>query len=125
MRYGTVPIVRRSGGTADSVVDAVEHTIECETATGFSFIHPCADDLIACVRRTLELYRQPIVWRKIQICAMQQDFGWKRPARAYFDLYRTLVRPPTEESIAAKQKASKTMSLPIDHAEANYLKPAA
>lgn len=77
MRYGTVPIVRKSGGTADSVVDAIGQTLACETATGFSFVGPTADDLIACIRRALELYRQPIAWRKIQICAMRQDFGLK------------------------------------------------
>ena len=91
MRYGTLPIVRRSGGTADSVVDAIEDTIRCETATGFAFERPTADDLIACVRRALALYRQPIAWRKMRLSAMRQDFGWQRPAQAYVDLYRALV----------------------------------
>jgi starch synthase len=91
MRYGTLPIVRRTGGSADSVVDAIEQTIHCETATGFAFEQPTADDLMACTRRALALFRQPIVWRKIQLSAMRQDFGWERPARAYVELYRALV----------------------------------
>jgi starch synthase len=91
MRYGTVPVVRRSGGACDSVIDAIEQTIHCEQATGFAFARPTADDLIGCVRRALEIYRQPILWRKIQICAMRQDLGWKRPAQAYVDLYRSLI----------------------------------
>jgi starch synthase len=110
MRYGTVPIVRKSGGTADSVVDAIEQTLACETATGFSFVGPTADDLTACVRRTLEIYRQPIAWRKIQICAMRQDFGWKQPAQAYADLYRTLAKVPPGEQIEEtepEQEATK------------------
>src|SRR5271167_2053731 len=66
MRYGTLPIVRRSGGMADSVVDAIEQSVHCETATGFAFERPTANDLVACARRALALYRQPIAWRKTQ-----------------------------------------------------------
>jgi len=91
MRYGTLPIVRRTGGSADSVVDAVEQSIHCDTATGFAFERPTADDLIACTCRALALYQDPITWRKIQLCAMRRDFGWESPARAYIDLYRALV----------------------------------
>jgi len=91
MRYGTLPIVRRSGGTADSVVDAIEQSVNCETATGFAFERPTANDLVACARRALALYRRPIAWRKTQLCAMRQDFSWERPAQAYVDLYRALL----------------------------------
>jgi starch synthase len=73
MRYGTVPVVRRSGGMLDSVVDAIEDSLDCVVATGFSFERPVAEDLIACVRRTLRVYRQPHVWRKVQLCAMRPD----------------------------------------------------
>jgi starch synthase len=95
MRYGTIPVVRRSGGTCDSVIDAIEQTVHCEQATGFAFNDPTADELVACVRRALEVYRQPVLWRKIQICAMRRDFSWKRPAQAYVDLYRRLIGPLT------------------------------
>src|ERR1019366_2064778 len=104
MRYGTLPIVRRSGGTADSVVDAIEQTIHCETATGFAFERPTADDLIACVRRALALYHQPIAWRKIQLCAMRQDFGWERPAQAYVDLYRALAADPVDQQVKERER---------------------
>jgi starch synthase len=104
MRYGTLPIVRRSGGTADSVVDAIEQTIHCETATGFAFERPIAGDLIASVRRAVALYRQPIAWRKIQLCAMRQDFGWERPAQAYIDLYRALVAVPADEPVKERER---------------------
>src|SRR3989304_5533760 len=80
MRYGTLPIVRRCGGLADSVVDSVQRTIKCGTATGFSFNDSTADDLIECMQRAILLYRQPIIWRKIRLSAMRQDFGWGRSA---------------------------------------------
>jgi starch synthase len=104
MRYGTLPIVRHSGGTADSVVDAIEQAIHCESATGFAFERPSADDLIACVRRAVALYHQPIAWRKIQLCAMRQDFSWERPAQAYIDLYRALVALPAGEQVKKRVK---------------------
>jgi starch synthase len=106
MRYGTLPIVRRSGGTADSVVDAIEQTVHCNTATGFAFERPSADDLIACVRRALALYRQPIAWRKTQLCAMRQDFGWGGPAQAYIDIYRRLVASPVYEEVKEIQRTA-------------------
>lgn len=98
LRYGTIPVVRRSGGMADSVVDAIEDTLQCRTATGFSFERPTASDLTECVRRTLALYRQPIRWRKIQLCAMRQDFGWRRSALAYADIYGRLAPAGTRSA---------------------------
>ena len=96
MRYGTVPVVRRSGGMADSVVGAEQKTIQSGTATGFSFENPTTGDLIDCVQRALACYRQPIAWRRIQSRAMRQDFGWRRSAQAYAELYRTLAVAPSE-----------------------------
>jgi starch synthase len=98
MRYGTLPVVRNSGGTADSVIGATEHTIDCETANGFSFERANAEDLVTCVMRALELYRQPIAWRKLQACAMRQDFGWKGPAARYAEIYRRLLAEPSCKS---------------------------
>lgn len=90
LRYGTVPIVRNSGGMADTVVDATADAVRSGTATGFSFEDVSADELVACVRRAADLYRQPILWRKLQQTAMRQDFGWRRPAEEYVALYRAL-----------------------------------
>jgi starch synthase len=106
MRYGTVPIVRHTGGTADSIVDATKHTMQCETATGFVFERPTADDLIACARRAMALYRQPIAWRKIQLRAMRQGFRWERTAGAYLDLFKGLVGGPAAEDPHAAARAT-------------------
>lgn len=94
LRYGTIPLVRKSGGTADSVVDASPEAIRQGTATGLSFQDPSMADLVACVRRGISLYRQPILWRRIQAAAMRQDFSWKRSAEAYAKVYRSLTGTP-------------------------------
>jgi starch synthase len=91
MRYGTIPLVRKSGGLADSVTDASPEAIRQGTATGLAFQDPSMADLAACIRRALSLYRQPILWRRIQASAMRQDFSWKRSAQAYADLYGSLT----------------------------------
>ena len=94
LRYGTLPIVRNSGGMADSVVNATAETIQNGTATGFSFDQPTRDEFEACVRRALGFYRQPIVWRKMQASAMAQDFGWQRSAAEYARLYHSVAGIP-------------------------------
>jgi len=98
LRYGTLPIVRNSGGMADSVVNATAETIQQGTATGFSFDQPTKEAFEACARRALGFYRQPIVWRKMQASAMAQDFGWQRSAEAYARLYHKLAGVPMVES---------------------------
>jgi len=121
MRYGTLPVVRRTGGSADSVVDAVEQTIHCDTATGFAFERPTVDDLIVCTRRALALYQNPITWRKIQLCAMRRDFGWQGPARAYIALYRALVAGSAIGGPPATERATSEASAPL----AEQLEPVA
>jgi starch synthase len=94
MRYGTIPLVRKSGGLADSVTDASPGAIRQGTATGLAFQDPSMADLASCIRRALSLYRQPILWRRIQAAAMRQDFSWNRSAEAYANLYRSLTGAP-------------------------------
>ena len=91
MRYGTLPVVRRTGGLRDTVVDTTDDTLNRETATGFMFEDTTGDDLVRCLKRALALYRQPMAWRKVVRQAMAQDFGWEGPARRYLTLYRSLV----------------------------------
>ncbi len=91
MRYGTLPIVRNTGGLHDTVVDATDVTLKHGTATGFMFEGMTSDDLLSCAKRALTLYRQPVVWRKMQQQAMAQDFGWEPSARRYLSLYRSLL----------------------------------
>ena len=88
LRYGTVPIVRRTGGLADTVVHAVPRTLDNGTATGFVFDEPTTESLIQAVRASLGCYRQmPDSWRKLMQSGMAQDFGWTYSAREYQSMY--------------------------------------
>ncbi|MCP4041823.1 MAG: glycogen synthase GlgA, partial [Gammaproteobacteria bacterium] len=91
LRYGTLPLVRRTGGLADSVIDATPRTIDDGTATGFVFEGPNYAELQACILRSLLLYRQKTTWRQLQLNGMRQDFSWHHSARQYMELYRTLI----------------------------------
>jgi len=94
-RYGTIPVVRHTGGLADTVTDTTPETLENKTATGFSFTAPTAAALGAAVARTLQYYREPEAWQQIIINGMKQDFSWKRSAEQYLELYtHVLTRQP-------------------------------
>jgi starch synthase len=89
-RYATLPVVRRTGGLADSVVDCTPAALQAGTATGFVFETANAQTLAATVRRAVEAWRQPALWRRLQRNAMARDFGWAASARRYIDLYRAM-----------------------------------
>ena len=89
LRYGTVPVVHRVGGLADSVVDATPAHILTETATGFVFSQASAEGLWEAVSRAIGYYRRPgIWWEKLAVQGMQQDFSWNSSARHYLGCYR-------------------------------------
>ena len=93
LKYGTVPIVRETGGLADTVTDYNEETEKAATATGFSFKGDGKDVLVAAVDRALTVYRSnPETWQKLLSRGMQQDWSWVRSARTYRELYRKAVQ---------------------------------
>jgi starch synthase len=92
MRYGTVPIVRRTGGLADSVIDATWDSMKTSTATGFVFDEATPQALLSAVRRALELFAHSTKWRILMKHVMMQDFSWQESARAYLDLYQRTRR---------------------------------
>jgi starch synthase len=88
LRYGTVPIVRHTGGLADTVTDAGIAGIERGESTGFSFVRPDADSLWNAVERCLKLYREePGLWRHLALNGMGQNFSWTVSAHHYEALY--------------------------------------
>ena len=89
-RYGTLPIVRKTGGLADTVVDALPETIANKTATGFVFNEASASPLLEAVKRAMMLYSDQKTWAKIQTNAMNKDFSWRHSAEQYLMLYRSL-----------------------------------
>ena len=86
-RYGTLPIVCRTGGLADSVVDCTVQTLANATATGFSFAPASAEALLATVRRAVDLYRDAAAWHAVQRSAMAFDVSWNASARQYRQVY--------------------------------------
>ncbi|MGH8596354.1 MAG: glycogen synthase, partial [Gammaproteobacteria bacterium] len=82
-RYGTVPIVRRTGGLTDSVVDATR-----PAATGFVFEAATGTALADAVRRALGTFQDAAAWQRLQRNGMAQDFSWDRSAREYLEVYR-------------------------------------
>ncbi len=91
MRYGTPPLVRRTGGLADTVINTDPNTLKNKTASGFVFSGDGEDTLAAAARRALDIYPNTRQWRQIMRAGMRRDFGWHRPAQAYEQLYRSLT----------------------------------
>ncbi|TWT96832.1 Glycogen synthase [Botrimarina colliarenosi] len=95
LKYGAVPIVRETGGLADTITDATETTLGNGTANGFSFADASAYALSNVIDRAVRAYRRPDVWRQIVQTGMQQDWSWDRSARQYVELYeRTMAKAP-------------------------------
>ena len=94
MRYGTVPVVRRIGGLADTVIDATETTLADDTATGLSFDAPTSASLLHAITRALALFEDRRHWRQVMRAGMRQDFSWQHSAIEYRQLYDELVPPP-------------------------------
>ncbi len=85
MRYGTLPVVRETGGLKDSVIPYNQYTGE---GTGFSFSNIEKGDLLWALRRAAGLYREePKTWKALQKNAMTADFSWDRSARDYEEVY--------------------------------------
>jgi starch synthase len=93
LRYGTPPIVRGTGGLADSVIDATGTNLSQHSATGFVFKDANSHDLLQAIDRALELYAIPESWKNLMMTGMQEDFSWTRSAAAYIDLYTRLLDP--------------------------------
>ncbi len=87
MAYGTPPIVRATGGLADSVIGATPETLIAGTATGFSFDDHNADRFWEQLEWSLKLFADKPVWRRIQRAGMTHDWSWSRSAREYIALF--------------------------------------
>ena len=92
LRYGTLPVVRRVGGLADTVVDASEQALHEDRATGITFDAATPADLQAALDRAVMLYRQGGPWRRMMQRAMAQDHSWSTAAQQYLGLYREVLR---------------------------------
>ena len=92
LKYGTPPVVRATGGLADTIVDANEASLAAGTGTGFSFAEYTPSALYDTVKRAVTLLRdRPEDFRRVVGTAMHQDWSWERSAAAYEALYRKLL----------------------------------
>jgi starch synthase len=92
LRYGAVPIVARTGGLADTVVDANEMALAAGWGTGLAFSPPTAGMLAATLRRAAALFADPPTWRRLQANALATDVSWTRSAARYAALLRSIAR---------------------------------
>ncbi|MEW6165237.1 MAG: glycogen synthase GlgA [Pseudomonadota bacterium] len=90
LAYGTPPLVRATGGLADTVVDFSPAGLADGSANGFVFAAAAPDLILATARRAAEIWRDAPRWRQLQRNAMAGDFGWQGPARRYLDLFESL-----------------------------------
>jgi starch synthase len=90
LKYGTVPVVRATGGLADTVTDTTRETLAAGTATGFSFREYSPLALAETLTRACETYAQRSVWSQLVRTGMNQDWSWHRSANEYATLYNRI-----------------------------------
>jgi starch synthase len=91
LRYGCVPIVARTGGLADTVIDANEAALSAGAATGIQFAPDNGNAFVHAVRRAIALHRAPSVWMSMQRQGMKADVSWAKSAAKYAQLYKSLI----------------------------------
>ena len=87
LRYGTVPIVRKVGGLADSVENFESESESLQTATGFVFVDYSKELLAETIEKAIGIFRQPDIWRQIVRNGMSRDWSWTRSAQEYVAVY--------------------------------------
>ncbi len=101
MKYGTVPVVRATGGLDDTV-----EAFDGKAGTGFKFSEYSPEALLAAIREAVEVYRQPNLWRHLMHNGMRKDFSWANSAKEYVKIYQQLHK--TKARIKTAARASKS-----------------
>ncbi|MEH3037642.1 MAG: glycogen synthase GlgA [Sphingomonas adhaesiva] len=91
LAYGCVPVVARTGGLADTVIDANEAALDAGVATGVQFDGVTRETLTAAIARTVAIHRTPDRWTTLQRRGMRSDFSWAKSGERYARLYRELL----------------------------------
>ncbi|MEI6261162.1 MAG: glycogen synthase GlgA [Deltaproteobacteria bacterium] len=92
MKYGTIPVVRATGGLNDTVSEVNERTGE---GTGFTFKQANPTDCFSAIKKAVDVYRMPLIWKRIQSNDMSMDFSWGKAAQNYLSLYQELMMDST------------------------------
>jgi starch synthase len=101
LRYGTPPVVRDTGGLADTVVDCTDTALADGTANGFKFQPSTAPALLEAIRRAVTAWHDKPLWHKLQRNGMVLDFSWSKAAAAYGAVYASLA--PKKRKAAASR----------------------
>ena len=99
LRYGAVPIVSRTGGLADTIIDANPAAMAEASATGIQFSPTTSEALGFALERAFELFADHANWRRMQLHGMAQLFNWDRSALVYAELYRSLLEMGREGDV--------------------------
>jgi starch synthase len=92
LKYGAVPIVRKTGGLADTVVDVDHSGQPFEKTNGYMFDSPTPEAMEGALNRAIECwYQHPDRWRKLMVQGMNIDFSWNHPADKYIEIYKKLT----------------------------------
>ncbi|MEK6766206.1 MAG: glycogen synthase GlgA [Planctomycetota bacterium] len=91
LKYGTIPVVRETGGLADTIIDANDENLRNGTATGFTMKGYFATELLFTIDRALELYKSKTKWNALRKNAMKQDWSWNKSAREYVELFKSVL----------------------------------
>jgi len=92
LRYGCVPVVSRTGGLSETIIDANDAAMSARVATGFQFHPVTTNGLRLALRRALHAYEQPKMWARLQNQGMKTKFSWERSGQQYAAVYRSLVQ---------------------------------
>lgn len=91
LRYGAPPIVARTGGLAETIIDANDAAIAAGAATGFQFKAGSVEDFYHAIERAVRTFSEGALWQNLQIQGMKTDFSWSRSAGHYATLYEELA----------------------------------
>ncbi len=105
LRYGTPPLVRETGGLADTVVDCNEATLADGTANGFVFNDASPEALFQTIRRAVSAWHDKALWHKLQRNGMVLDFSWSKAAAAYKSIYAELPVSRGKKKTAARTRS--------------------
>jgi starch synthase len=89
LKYGTVPVVRATGGLDDTIS---EWNAETRTGTGFKFHGERPEDFLGTIRHAIDVFRDKDTWQTLMRNGMAQDFSWAKPAEEYLKLYKEVAR---------------------------------
>jgi starch synthase len=91
LKYGTVPVVRVTGGLADTIVDTTEETLAAGSANGFTFHEATSHGLSSALKRALAYFARPDAWLRLIGNGVNEDWSWAKSAKQYVSLYETTI----------------------------------